>query len=86
MTEQKNIITVDGVEHNVEDMSTEQQYFVAQLRSISGKVQTLQFDLDQVQASQSAFTKTLTDSLAEPEVAEEQCYRKLDQSGGNGGY
>ena len=71
MTEQaQNIVTVDGVDHNVEDMTQEQQYYVAQLRSIKGKIQNNQFELDQLNAAQTGFSSALSASLAkEPEEA-----------------
>ena len=71
MTEQaQNIVTVDGVDHNVDDMTQEQQYYVAQLRSINGKIQNNQFELDQMNAAQNGFSSALSASLAqEPEEA-----------------
>ena len=71
MTEQaQNIVTIDGVDHNVEDMTQEQQYYVAQLRSINGKIQNNQFELDQLNAAQNGFSSALSASLAqEPEEA-----------------
>ena len=71
MTEQaQNIVTVDGVDHNVDDMTQEQQYYVAQLRSINGKIQNNQFELDQLNAAQNGFSSALSASLAqEPEEA-----------------
>ena len=71
MTEQaQNIVTVDGVDHNVDDMTQEQQYYVAQLRSINGKIQNNQFEIDQLNAAQNGFSAALSASLSqEPEEA-----------------
>lgn len=66
MTEQNtNTVTIDGVDYDVETLDEQQQYLVAQLRSLAGKAQTLQFDLDQVTAAKNVFTNMLTDSVKE---------------------
>ena len=68
MTEAQNIVTVDGTDYNVEEMTQEQQYYVAQLRSINGKIQNAQFEIDQLNAAQNGFSSALSASLAqEPE-------------------
>ena len=63
MTEQSNVITIDGKEYNQEDLSQDQNYFINQIRDLQAKAGSLKFQLDQVTVAQNAFTNSLIESL-----------------------
>ena len=60
---QKNIVTVDDVEYDVDKMEITEQYLVMQIRDVRAQINTLNIKLGQLQASQATFMKTLTDAL-----------------------
>ncbi len=60
---QKNIVTVDDVEYDVDKMEYTEQYLVMQIRDVRDQINKLNFKLGQLQASQATFMKTLTDAL-----------------------
>jgi len=60
---QKNIVTVDDVEYDVDKMEITEQYLVMQIRDVRDQINKLNIKLGQLQASQATFTKTLTDAL-----------------------
>ena len=63
MTEQNNVITIDGKEYNQEDLSQDQNYFINQIKDLQAKAGSLKFQLDQVTVAQNAFTNSLIQSL-----------------------
>ena len=67
MTEQSNVITIDGKEYNQEDLSQDQNYFINQIKDLQTKAASLRFQLDQVTVAQNAFTKSLIQSLNKEE-------------------
>ena len=67
MTEQSNVITIDGKEYNQEDLSQDQTYFINQIRDLQAKGANLRFQLDQVTIAQNAFTNSLIQSLNKEE-------------------
>jgi len=62
-------ITINDQEHNVEDLTAEQQYVVTQLQDLTSKQSNLQFQLDQLLAAKQAFSNTLAQSM-EPQEEE----------------
>ena len=62
-------ITINDQEHNVEDLTAEQQYVVRQLQDLNSKQSNLQFQLDQLLAAKQVFLNTLAQSL-EPQEEE----------------
>ena len=60
---QKNTVTVNDVEYDVDKMEYTEQYLVMQIRDVRDQINKLNFKLGQLQASQATFTKTLTDAL-----------------------
>lgn len=60
---QKNTVTVDDVEYDVDKMEITEQYLVMQIRDVRDQINKLNFKLGQLQASQATFMKTLTDAL-----------------------
>ena len=63
MTEQNNVITIDGKEYNQEDLSQDQNYFINQIKDLQAKAASLRFQLDQVTVAQNAFTNSLIQSV-----------------------
>ena len=60
---QKNTVTVDDVEYDVEKMEFTEQYLVMQIRDVRDQINRLNLRLGQLQASQSTFMKTLAEAL-----------------------
>jgi hypothetical protein len=67
MSEQNNVITIDGKEYNQEDLSQDQTYFINQIKDLQTKAASLKFQLDQVTVAQNAFTNSLIQSLNKEE-------------------
>ncbi len=63
MTEQSNVITIDGKEYKQEDLSQDQNYFINQIKDLQTKAASLRFQLDQVTVAQNAFTNSLIQSV-----------------------
>jgi len=63
MTEQTNIITIDGKEYKQEDLTQDQNYFINQIKDLQSKAANLRFQLDQVTVAQNAFTNSLIQSV-----------------------
>jgi len=73
MTEQNNVITIDGKEFDFEkDLNKDQQYFINQIRSCQTKSANIKFELDQVSASQEYFTNRLIASIKSEEGVSEE--------------
>ena len=72
MSEQSNVITIDGKEYNQEDLSQDQNYFINQIKDLQAKAASLRFQLDQVTVAQNAFTKSLIQSVKGEEEPKEE--------------
>ena len=72
MTEQSNVITIDGKEYNQEDLSQDQNYFINQIKDLQTKAASLKFQLDQVTVAQNAFTNSLIQSVKGEEETKEE--------------
>jgi hypothetical protein len=70
MSEQSNVITIDGTEYSQDDLDDSQTYLINQIKDLQGKSANLRFQLDQVSVAQSAFTNSLITSLKNEEVIE----------------
>jgi len=64
-------ITVNAVEHNVEDLTEQQVAMVNHIADLDKKLGSLRFNMDQLNVGREAFVNMLTASLAEAESAEE---------------
>ena len=71
MSEQNNVITIDGKEYKEEDLSQDQSYFINQIRDLQAKAGSLKFQLDQVTVAQNAFTNSLIESLKSEDKKDE---------------
>ena len=65
-------ITVNDVEHNIEDLTEQQMTMVNHVADLDKKLGNLLFNMDQLKVGREAFVNMLAKSLEEPteEVAE----------------
>lgn len=68
--QQSQIVTIDGVEFKVEDMTQEQQMLLNHVADLERKLGSTRFQLDQLQVGRDAFFTMLKTALeAKPEEA-----------------
>jgi hypothetical protein len=72
MSEQSNVITIDGKEYKTEDLSQDQNYFINQIKDLQAKAANLKFQLDQITVAQNAFTNSLIQSVKGEEESKEE--------------
>jgi len=71
MTEKKtNVITVNDKEYDAESFTDQQKIMVNHIADLNRKIDTTQFNLDQLNVGKQAFVELLTKSLAQEEVEE----------------
>jgi len=61
-----NPIFIDGVEHNFEDLTPQQQSMFNHCVDLDRKISSASFNLDQLQVGKDAFLRMLKESLAKP--------------------
>lgn len=61
--QEKTPITIDGVEYFFEDLTQEQQTIVNHISDLSRKVQSSEFNLQQLNFGKQAFVNALKQSL-----------------------
>ena len=67
--DKKTPITIDNVEYNFEDLTSEQQMLFNHCIDLDRKISSAQFNLDQLSVGKNAFMEMLKKSLeAKPEV------------------
>ena len=64
-------ITVNDVEYTFEDMTEKQQMMVNHCADLDRKINSTQFNLDQLSVGKEAFIKMLAEDLDRAEVVEE---------------
>jgi len=70
MSKQSQIVTIDGVEFKVEDMTEQQQMLLNHVADLERKIGSTKFQLDQLQVGRDAFFTMLKAALeAKPEEA-----------------
>ena len=62
--QQKPTLELNGVEHDIENMSDEQKIMINHVSDLDRKISSAQFNLNQLQVGREAFVKMLEDSLA----------------------
>ena len=72
MSEQSNVITIDGKEYKTEDLSQDQNYFINQIKDLQAKAANLKFQLDQITVAQNALTNSLIQSVKGEEEPKEE--------------
>jgi len=66
---EKTPISIDGVEYQLEDMTSEQQILVNHVADLDRKLSSARFNVDQLQVGRDAFFGMLKKAL-EPEKAD----------------
>lgn len=67
---QPQIVTIDGVEHDVETFSEQQVLLLNHTVDLDRKISSTTFQLQQLQVGKDAFLKLLKDDLAKPQDVE----------------
>ncbi len=65
MTEDKKVITIDDVEYTEDQLSDEAKACINHINSLQQKINSAQFNLDQLSVGKDAFVNMLKASLAE---------------------
>jgi len=65
--DKKTPITINDKEYIIEDMAPEQQTMVNHIADLERKLNTAQFNMDQLRVGRDAFVNLLTARLAEEE-------------------
>ena len=68
---EKKTITVNEVEHNIEDLTEQQLAMVNHIADLDKKLGQLQFNADQLNVGREAFVNMLAKSLDEPKEVSE---------------
>ena len=69
--QQPQIVSIDGVEHKLEDLTEQQQMLLNHVADLERKISSTKFQLDQLQVGRNAFFELLKQALAEkPELAQ----------------
>ena len=63
--QQSQIVSIDGVEYKVEDMTEQQQILLNHVADLERKLNSTKFQLDQLQVGRDAFFRMLKDTLEE---------------------
>jgi hypothetical protein len=66
---EKTPVTIDGVEHQFEDLTREQQMLVNHVADLDRKLDSARFNVDQLQVGRNAFFELLKQALAQPPEA-----------------
>ena len=67
---EKKTITVNDVEHNIEDLTEQQVAMVNHITDLDKKLGSLRFNVDQLNVGREAFVNMLTSSFDDEEAAE----------------
>mgnify|MGYP003643228293 FL=1 len=59
MTEEKNIISIDGTDFKEDDLSTRHQYLIRHIKDLQMKIAAKKFELEPLDAAMVQFTNTL---------------------------
>ena len=68
--QQPQIVSIDGVEHKLEDLTEQQQMLLNHVADLERKISSTKFQLDQLQVGRNAFFELLKQALAEPKVSD----------------
>ena len=69
--EQKPVLTFDDKEYVIEDMTDEQKGILNHINDLQNKMNSMQFNLDQLSVGKDAFIEKLRETLKEKPEAEE---------------
>ena len=68
---EKKTITVNDVEHNIDDLTEQQIAMVNHIADLDKKLGSLRFNMDQLNVGREAFVNMLSQSLNEPKEVSE---------------
>jgi hypothetical protein len=69
--QQPQIVTIDGVEHKLEDMTEQQHMLLNHVADLDRKIGSTKFQMDQLTVGREAFFKMLKEALeVEPAVTD----------------
>jgi hypothetical protein len=68
---EKNLITVNDIEYNIEDFTDAQKAMLNHVQDLDRKLGNAQFNLDQLSIGRQKFVELLAESLENPEEVEE---------------
>ena len=66
MTEESNVISIDGTDYTESDLSDRQKYLVRHIKQLQSEVAGKKFDLERLEAAMTHFTNILIAELKEP--------------------
>jgi hypothetical protein len=70
---QTQTIMIDEVEYNVDDFTDEQRVFISHIMDLDRKINSTQFNLDQLNVGRGAFMNALKETLKpDPEPQQQQ--------------
>ena len=67
MAEDKKVITIDDKDYTEDQLTDTQKTIINHINSLSQKIGSAEFNLDQLKVGKDAFVKMLTESLKETE-------------------
>lgn len=67
MTEDKKVITIDEKDYSEDQLTDQQKVMINHINSLQQKINSAQFNLDQLSVGKDAFVNMLKSSLAEAE-------------------
>lgn len=70
MAEDKKVITIDDKDYTEDQLNDTQKVIINHINSLSQKIGSAEFNLDQLKVGKDAFVKMLTESLKETEEEE----------------
>ena len=68
--EQKPVLTFDDKEYIIEDMTDEQKALLNHINALQNKINSMQFNLDQISVGKDAFIEKLREALVEDKEKE----------------
>ena len=71
MAEDKKVITIDNVDYTEDQLNDAQKVIINNINSLSQKIGSAEFNLDQLKVGKDAFIKMLTESLKEEQEPQE---------------
>ena len=71
MTEQSNVVTINGTDYTADQLSDNQRYMIEQIKDLQNKANAAKFQLDQLNVAKDAFTNALIASVENPEAEQD---------------
>ena len=71
MTEQSNVVTINGTDYTADQLSDNQRYMIEQIKDLQQKANNAKFQLDQLNVAKDAFTNALIASVENPETEQD---------------